>query len=259
MHMKVPVGFDESGNTVLSQIPKTRFFSVFSTTDHSTATSHSAWMQGFDDIMDTYNRSPLGKRTGTLDLRLICRRLRGMCGDHANNEKALSDQWRQTKYDELLNELGEKRMKELDAEMAEMADLMRRWNEQKIADVGGIAKWNALSAAERAARDLATTTAMVLARNNQLEKLRRLWNPDKKKPKRIDIPVKSHIPKLDQKKAALADAFVAHLELLKVEMAVAGNSDSESLFGSDSDSDEGGQIVDKDYWEEEDDDMEELA
>ncbi|KAJ7064012.1 hypothetical protein C8F01DRAFT_955585, partial [Mycena amicta] len=161
VHMKVPVAHDADGNIVFSEVPMTRFFGVHSTTDHSTATSHATWMKVYEEIMVTYNKSPLALRTGKLDLRGICRRLRGMCGDHANNEKALSDEWRQTKYNLLLQELGEEKMKELEGQVSELEDIMQQWNTQKITDAGGIAKWNALSAPERAARDLATTTAMI--------------------------------------------------------------------------------------------------
>ncbi|KAJ7059127.1 hypothetical protein C8F01DRAFT_989706 [Mycena amicta] len=163
VHMKVPVAHDADGNVIFSAVPMTRFFGVHSTTDHSTATSHATWMKVYEDIMATYNESPLALRTSKLDLRGICRRLRGMCGDHANNEKALSDDWRQTKYDLLLQELGEEKMKELEGQVSELEDIMQLWKKQKIADAGGIEKWNALSVAEKAARDLAMTTAMIQA------------------------------------------------------------------------------------------------
>ncbi|KAF7290194.1 hypothetical protein MIND_01332800 [Mycena indigotica] len=68
---------------------------------------------------------------------------------------------RQTKYDLLLTELGEERMKMIEDDMGELEGRMREWSAKKIADAGGIEKWNALPAAERAACDLATTTAMV--------------------------------------------------------------------------------------------------
>ncbi|KAJ7059945.1 hypothetical protein C8F01DRAFT_1254048 [Mycena amicta] len=161
LNLKVPVGFDDDGKIVLADLPSTRYAGVYSTTDHSTATSHAMWMKVYDEIMELFNKSPLARRTGTLDLRGICRCLRGMCGDHANNEKALSDEVRKTKYDLLLLELGEKKMAELGEQISELENIMKQWNAKKLADVGGIEKWNALSAAERAARDLATTTAMV--------------------------------------------------------------------------------------------------
>ncbi|KAK7022513.1 hypothetical protein R3P38DRAFT_3357441, partial [Favolaschia claudopus] len=120
VHMKVPVGRDAAGKIVLSEKPKIRFAGVHQTVDHSTATSKAVWMQIYEDIMKSYNDSPLGKRTGPLDLRMICRRLRGMCGDHANNEKALAEVWKEFKHETLLAELGEKRLQELDGQVAEV-------------------------------------------------------------------------------------------------------------------------------------------
>ncbi|KAF7292320.1 hypothetical protein HMN09_01215700 [Mycena chlorophos] len=163
IHLKVPIGRDKNGNPILSDRFTTRFLGVHSTTDHSTATSHATWMKVYNDVIATYNASPLGHRTGALNLRVICRRLRGMCGDHANNEKALSEEMRQTKYDELLSELGEQRLRNVESDMSLVEGTMTEWNAKKIADAGGIEKWNELPAADQAARDLATTTAMVQA------------------------------------------------------------------------------------------------
>ncbi|KAF7303520.1 hypothetical protein MIND_00581200 [Mycena indigotica] len=161
LHMKAALGTDGEGNIVFSDKPVKWFAGVFSTTDHSTATSHAAWMNLYNETMSTYNASPLGKRTGALNLRLMCRRLRGMCGDHANNEKALSEEMKKTKYEELLSKMGEKRLRELDGQIEEIEGLMRQWTEKKIADAGGQRKWDKLTASDRATRDLATTTAMI--------------------------------------------------------------------------------------------------
>ncbi|KAJ7895842.1 hypothetical protein B0H13DRAFT_1885364 [Mycena leptocephala] len=136
---KVPVGRDANGNIIMPSKPKAQFAGVLSTVDHTTATSHSVWMSVYNDLMHAYNKSPLGKRTGLLHLRQICQRLQGMCSDHANNEKALLEQWRKTKYN----------------------DRMQQWTAKKIEDAGGIDAWRALPPDERAARDLATVSAMI--------------------------------------------------------------------------------------------------
>ncbi|KAJ7215067.1 hypothetical protein GGX14DRAFT_392325 [Mycena pura] len=85
IHMRVPVK-NTDGSVSVSTDPKIRFLGIASTVDHT------AWLTIYNDIISTYNASPLGRRLGTLDLRMICRMLRGMCGDHANNEKALSEE-----------------------------------------------------------------------------------------------------------------------------------------------------------------------
>ncbi|KAF7290195.1 hypothetical protein MIND_01332900 [Mycena indigotica] len=89
--------------------------------------------------------------------------------------------------------------------------------------------------------------------DDQLEKLRRLWNPDKKKSQRITIPCKSHIPKLADKQKALEDAFSAHLALLADEV---GDESIDGLFGDGLDSETDTEVLDVDYWDEEDAEME---
>ncbi|KAK6987848.1 hypothetical protein R3P38DRAFT_2574273, partial [Favolaschia claudopus] len=101
IHMRVPVKHDD-GSVILSEEPRIRFAGIKSTVDHSAAKSKEAWLTVYEEIMTAYNASPIGRRLGKLDLRMICRRLRGMCGDHANNEKAISDAWKEIKHDLLL-------------------------------------------------------------------------------------------------------------------------------------------------------------
>ncbi|KAJ7149121.1 hypothetical protein C8R46DRAFT_1310746, partial [Mycena filopes] len=81
IHMRVPVK-NADGSVTLSTDPKIRFVGIASTVDHTTATSQAAWLTIYNEIISAYNTSPLGRRLGTLDLRMICRVLRGMCGDH---------------------------------------------------------------------------------------------------------------------------------------------------------------------------------
>ncbi|KAJ7817072.1 hypothetical protein B0H13DRAFT_1662960 [Mycena leptocephala] len=146
IHMRVPEKRSD-GSIGLSAQPKIRFAGIQFTVNHSTETSKAAWLTVYKDIMSAYNSSPLGRRLGALDLRMICWRLRGMCGDHANNEKALSDAWKELKDDLLLQEPGEERLRELDGQIEELQSLCRQW-------VGR------LPAEERAARDLACVHAM---------------------------------------------------------------------------------------------------
>ncbi|KAK6996283.1 hypothetical protein R3P38DRAFT_2421396, partial [Favolaschia claudopus] len=80
IHMRVPEK-QADGSVHLSDNPRVRFAGIASTVDHSTATSKEAWLTIYKDITSSYNASPIGRRLGTLDLRIICRRLRGMCGD----------------------------------------------------------------------------------------------------------------------------------------------------------------------------------
>ncbi|KAF7358820.1 hypothetical protein MSAN_01221600 [Mycena sanguinolenta] len=161
IHMRVPVGRDAQGNIVFSKMAKVRFAGVESTPDHSAATSKATWLKVFDDVMEAFNGSPLAQRVGALDFRLICRRLRGMCGDHANVEKSVAEEMRKEKHEQLLQELGERRLAELDGDLLKLTELMVQFGTQKIEAVGGWDAWNALPLAEQAARDTATLTAMI--------------------------------------------------------------------------------------------------
>ncbi|KAJ7502570.1 hypothetical protein B0H11DRAFT_2274704 [Mycena galericulata] len=159
IHMRVPV-MNTDGSVSLSTNPKTRFLGIASTVDHSTATSKAAWLTIYNDIISTYNASPLGRRLGTLDLGMICRVLRGMCGDHANNEKALSEAWKELKNDLLLQELGEERLQQLNKQVDELRELKQHWVAKKLDDAGGFEAYMELPPDERAARDLACVHAM---------------------------------------------------------------------------------------------------
>ncbi|KAJ7748889.1 hypothetical protein B0H16DRAFT_1725282 [Mycena metata] len=143
IHMWVPVK-NADGSVSLSSDPKIRFLGIASTVDHTTATSKAVWLTLYNDIISTYNASPIGRHLGTLDLRLICRVLRGMCGDHANNEKALSEAWRELKHDLLLQELGEEHLQQLNEQIDELREIKQKW----------------LPPDERAAHDLACVHAM---------------------------------------------------------------------------------------------------
>jgi hypothetical protein len=83
-----------------------------------------------------------------------------MCGDHANNEKALSDAWKELKDDLLLQELGEERLRELDGQIDELQSLCQRWVGRKYDDAGGFDVYMRLPAEEKAACDLACVEAM---------------------------------------------------------------------------------------------------
>jgi hypothetical protein len=160
IHMRVPVK-NTDGSVSLSTAPKIRFLGIASTVDHSTATSKETWLTIYNDIISTYNASPLGGRLGKLDLQMICRVLRGMCSDHANNEKALSEAWKELKNDLLLQELGEEHLQQLNQQLDELRELKQRWVAKKLDDASGFQAYMVLPPDERAAHDLACVHAMM--------------------------------------------------------------------------------------------------
>lgn len=99
-----------------------------------------------------YNDSPLAKRLGVqVCLRDFAKKLKGMNGDHASNEKSTAKAMQSWKRDQILDEMGEDRMLEMEAD--ELLSLLGQWKENRIADAGGQAVWDALSPAEQAERD----------------------------------------------------------------------------------------------------------
>ena len=90
IHVRVPE-IRPDGSVGLSSEPKTMFCGVTHTNDHSVDLSKESWLSIYDRWVTSYKKFPLAKLTGELDLAKIATSLRGMCGDHANNEKALAE------------------------------------------------------------------------------------------------------------------------------------------------------------------------
>ncbi|KAL1686393.1 hypothetical protein GGG16DRAFT_64388 [Schizophyllum commune] len=140
---------------------KTRFMGILSTLDHSSARSLDAWMQILIEVTRFYNSTPLRKRLSDdpLNAANILVKLRGMSSDHASGEKATAAGMKEAKQEATLMQLGLARREEMP--LANFQALLASWNQRKFSAVGGTDAWNALSAEERAARDLATVNAVV--------------------------------------------------------------------------------------------------
>ncbi|KAF9020508.1 hypothetical protein BDZ89DRAFT_1138607 [Hymenopellis radicata] len=149
------------GTVRLSLKPQIRFMGIQSTVDHTTLKSKESWVKTMQDILSIYVDSPLTKRTAgyQFDLRAICRKLRGMCSDHVNGEKATAEAMEELKREETMKGLGKARKKEMGLEAFE--ELLREWNWKKIEDAGGWEGYMALTPEERAVRDIATVDAMM--------------------------------------------------------------------------------------------------
>ncbi|KAJ7275791.1 hypothetical protein C8J57DRAFT_1589972, partial [Mycena rebaudengoi] len=79
------------------------------------------------------------------------RTLKGMNGDHASTEKSTANLMEDWKHKDAVNELGENTLTE--KSLPELIRYLQTFNAQKIAEAGGLAAWNALSAIEQAERD----------------------------------------------------------------------------------------------------------
>ncbi|KAJ7589794.1 hypothetical protein C8J56DRAFT_784151 [Mycena floridula] len=133
--------------------PETRFVSLQSTVDHTSETSKAGWMKDFESIIDVFNRSPLASRCNMkLNLRDFSRKLRGMMGDHAANEKktaALLESW---KEEQGVQELGKASLAHQD--MATVLDMIRETRRLEVEVLGGIEVYMKMSSEEGALLDL---------------------------------------------------------------------------------------------------------
>lgn len=136
-------------------IPKVRLVGVNSTVDHTSETSFSGWMENLKEIQSTFERSPLRKRLGGngFTVRLFAALLKGTHGDHANSENHVAKLIEIWKKDEALLGLDEEAL--LGLTPGDLIEYLVFWNQKKIAEVGGIEAWHALSPSQQAACDLA--------------------------------------------------------------------------------------------------------
>jgi hypothetical protein len=125
---------------------------VDATLDHSTESSVNGWKANLKEIEELFNRSPLARRLcQQFTVRDFLKKLRGMSGDHANNEKATAEKIRGWKMEETKRDLGEDKLKE--KSVADLILYLASWNLLKITRAGGHAAWEALTTQERAERD----------------------------------------------------------------------------------------------------------
>ncbi|KAI0066539.1 hypothetical protein BV25DRAFT_1868215 [Artomyces pyxidatus] len=127
-----------------------RFLGIHSAVDHTSESQLNGWKQSFMDICALYNSSPLGKCT-PLDLAHVAARLKGLMSDHAEDQKKLFrllEEWK-IRIDRVSR--GEEAV--LAMSPPELVHTIYRANEMKIAEAGGIAAWDALSAAQQKAQN----------------------------------------------------------------------------------------------------------
>ncbi|KAF7335877.1 hypothetical protein MSAN_02324700 [Mycena sanguinolenta] len=152
----------KGGNTSIdpSSMPKIRFLGVDKTKDHTSAESVKAWQSRIEEAMDFFNRSPLAallKKRYTF--RYFLKIFKAMNGDHASNEKSTANGLGEKKHVEAIKELGEDAL--AGKAFMDLVHYLAAWNAKKIARLGGIAVWEALSDREKAKEDKALMEEIV--------------------------------------------------------------------------------------------------
>ncbi|KAJ7101997.1 hypothetical protein C8R44DRAFT_716352 [Mycena epipterygia] len=153
-HMNLRVPDYRSGNLAVNETstPRVRFLGVEKTIDHTSAESVKSWESRIQENIMIFNASPLARRLDKkYTVRQFLKILKGMHGDHASTEKGTAKGVQGRKYEEAVNELGEDVLAGKD--FMELVLYLSAWNAQKIARVGGIEAWEALSPAEQAEHD----------------------------------------------------------------------------------------------------------
>jgi hypothetical protein len=129
----------------------TQFLGIQPSLDGSSAESLKDYDRMLNTIVDLFNRSPLGKRTGNL-LRVvdILVKLTGMHTDHCNKEKKDFEGLKAKKVDAVHQVLGEKEI--LDKSTQELLPHFLKANDLMIQNIGGKEKWKSLSENEQSER-----------------------------------------------------------------------------------------------------------
>ena len=144
---------NEAGSSAKPILKSTNcFFLLDVTLDHSSQGSVNAWKDGMGGVTSIFNNSPLAKQLQwKFSVRDFLAALKGMKGDHANNEKATAKVITGWKKEECIQELGKKNMQ--GKAPADVILCLAAWNEKKLEEVGGIEAWNQLSPTEQAKKD----------------------------------------------------------------------------------------------------------
>ncbi|KDQ15795.1 hypothetical protein BOTBODRAFT_107897, partial [Botryobasidium botryosum FD-172 SS1] len=128
-----------------------RFFGITQAPNHQSKTQLQGWVDAMQQMHDTYNGSPMGK-CEPQDWCVFTQLVKGMCTNHANNQKNLFQLFGdlKTKYEaELLGEAAFQSPNSLE----DVYPILAEEIEHCIEDAGGEAEWEALEAEERQERE----------------------------------------------------------------------------------------------------------
>ncbi|KIJ30576.1 hypothetical protein M422DRAFT_267823 [Sphaerobolus stellatus SS14] len=123
---------------------------VHSSTSHTAEKQLHGLQEQLSQISTTYNET-LGQTHGIIDERSFPLKLRGLCADHAADQKLLAELLRDWKLRTNWEVHGEEKLLALPAE--ELINVLSEASQQDIQAVGGIDAWNALSDSKKSNRN----------------------------------------------------------------------------------------------------------
>ncbi|KAH9946519.1 hypothetical protein B0H21DRAFT_693524, partial [Amylocystis lapponica] len=136
-----------------TSVPQMRLLGVDSAVDHTSQRQFSGWMKKFDDLTTVYGNSPLASRSGSSLLPAdIAQKLRGMNGDHAEDQKKTFQLMKGWKEETTQLTLGSREL--LLKPSAELFAVLAEATIAKVAAAGGPEAWELLSAEEQKDHDV---------------------------------------------------------------------------------------------------------
>lgn len=130
-----------------------RLFNVASSVDHLSETQVEGWKSRVNAISKLFNASPMSRRRNqTLFSSEFTRKLKGMNGDHAADQKKTFGLMGAWKRRIALYDLGCDKIRS--SSIAEITQILTAANSAKIADIGGPEAWALLSEQEQNSHDV---------------------------------------------------------------------------------------------------------
>lgn len=154
-----------------------RVFNVASSIDHTSETQVEGWKNRITSLADLFNRSPFALRHNQSLFSLeFARKLKGMNGDHAADQKktfALMGAW---KYWMTLLDLGSAKLRS--TPVPEIVDLVNSAHATKITNAGGMEAWLQLSETDQEAQNILMMEDLAISLGDEAFEL--LSEPEKR-------------------------------------------------------------------------------
>lgn len=150
--MRVPIYSSDTTEPVSDAIPTQCFFGINHAIDHKSEAQLRGWQDLMYRMYKFYNESPLGRQKPLNPLE-FAHLMTGMITDHAEDQKKLVrllEAWKASCECEMC---GQEAL--LSTALADIVSLLWEETEQNLAEVGGLAVWEALSADDREKWELA--------------------------------------------------------------------------------------------------------
>ena len=136
-----PIPFERDVVGVTPGIPFRQFLAATREVNHKTSTQLENWFNLFNDIVNTYNDSPYGRKN-PITLDVVVRKLTGYLGDHAADQKKLGKELYRRKREVVVRSRGKEAMMLKPSE--EVEETMSTMFLEVVNGMGGWESWEKL-------------------------------------------------------------------------------------------------------------------